>query len=242
MSELFLDPPSAAMSDAAFGRRRAHLIAELERPTPRRIRPALVAVAVVVLGLLAFAPVGGANLVHRVATGLGDIWSSPAPPTKFPADVQSFAQDVPDVPPGITYKGGTPLPGEARDLASGLGPAGDTITAFPTTSGEVCYMIQGAGSCANLEKWPWNTVGFTFGIFSTRADGARIYGIASDKVVSLSVEIGDLEHPAILENNALYYALPPGVHESDIQQISATWQDGSVHSVPVDTHWNPPSG
>ena len=103
-------------------------------------------------------------------------------------------------------------------------------------------MIQGAGSCANLEKWPWNTVGFTFGIFSTRADGARIYGIASDKVVSLSVEIGDLEHPAILENNALYYALPPGVHESDIQQITATWQDGSVHSVPVDTHWNPPSG
>jgi hypothetical protein len=233
----------SCMSEDVFGRRREHVLAELERPAPHRLRPAaVVLVAAVVLGVLAFAPVSGASLAHRVVTGIGDWWSSPAPPPKDPAEVQSFAQDVPDVPPGVTYRGGKPLPGLARDLLSGLGTAGDTITAFPTSTGAVCYMIQGAGTCANLDKRPWDTVGFTFSIFSTRNGGTRIFGIAADKVVSVGVEVLGSEQPAILENHALYYQLPAGVHESDIQRVTATWNDGSTHSVPFHRQWNPPHG
>ena len=127
-------------------------------------------------------------------------------------------------------------------MLSGIGPVGDTISAFPTSNGAVCYMIQGAGSCTNLDKWPWNTVGFTYGIFSTRDGGTRVYGIAADKVTSVSVEFAGVEHPAILGNHAFYYHLPPGVHDSDIQRVTATWDDGSVHSVPENTRWNPPRG
>ena len=85
-------------------------------------------------------------------------------------------------------------------------------------------------------------MGFTFGVFGTHDGGTRIFGIAADKVTAVSVEIAGIEHPAILGNHALYYHLPPGVHDSDIQQVTATWKDSSVHSVPENTHWNPPHG
>ncbi len=242
MSDHLVELPAPVMSEANFQRRRTHLLAEIERPAPQR-RHALAAVLVAgVFALLAFAPISGASLANRIATGLGTLWSSPAPPTKYPADVQNMAQSATIEPPGVTYKGGKPLTGKARDLLSGLGTAGDTITAYPTSSGAVCYMIQGAGSCTNLAKWPWNTVGFTFSIFSTRDGGTRVFGIASDKVTSVSVEVAGVEQPAILENNALYYQLPPGVHDSDIQQVTASWSNGSTHSVPLDTHWDPPHG
>lgn len=246
MSDLFVEPPAPVMGEAAFQRRRQHLLSELERPVPHRLRPATVGVlvAVVALGVLGFAPISGASIAHRLVTGLGDIWSSPAPPPKNPAGVEAFAQDVPNRPPGVTYQGGTPLPADARDLLSGLGTGGDeTITAFPTTSGEVCYSLSdGGGSCANLETWPWQTVAFAFSIFSSRDGGTRVYGVAADKVTSISVEIAGVEHPAILKNNALFYQLPASIQESDIQQITATWNDGSTHSVPVNSHWNPPHG
>lgn len=242
MSDHLAELPALIMSEAAFHRRREHLLAELERPARHRRRAVAAVLFAVAVGVLVFAPISGASLAHRVVSGLGGWWSSPAPPPKDPAEVQSFARDVPNVPPGVTYRGGKPLPSAARDLLTGLGTAGDTITAFPTSTGAVCYMIQGAGSCANLQKWPWDTVGFTFGVFSTRDGGTRIYGIAADKVASVSVEIAGINHPATLGNHALYYHLPPGVHQSDIQMVSAIWKDGSVHSVPWSTHWNPPRG
>jgi hypothetical protein len=241
MSDHLVELHAPVMSEDVFRRRREHLLAEMQRPTSHRRRQAAIGMLIlVVLGVLAFAPISGASLGQRVVSGLGGWWSSPAPPPKDPAEVQSFAQDVPIVPPGITYRGGKPLPRVARDLLSGLGPADDTITAFPTSTGAVCYMIQGAGSCANLDKWPWNAVGFTWGIFSTRDGGTRLFGIVSDKVTSMSVEVDGVEQPAILGNHAFYYHLPPGVHDSDLQQVTATWTDGSTHSVPLHTHWNPP--
>jgi len=242
MSDHFVGLPAPVMRDSVFYCRREHLVAEIGRPQRRRARPVLIVLVAVTLGLLTFAPISGASLGHRLVTGLGSLWSSPAPPTKHPADVQSMAASAANEPPGVTYRGGRPLTGKARDLLSGLGTAGDTITAYPTTSGAVCYMIEGAGSCANLETWPWSTAGFTFSIFSTRDGGTRVFGIAADKVASVSVLIADEDHAMILQNNALYYQLPPSLHESDIQQVVATWKDGSVHSVPVSSHWSPPHG
>jgi hypothetical protein len=240
MNDSFVEPPAPIMSEGAFHRRRTHLLAELGRPPIRQLRPAVGVLIAGVIAVLAFAPISGASLGHRLVTGLGGMWSSPAPPTKHSADVQDMARSSTNEPPGITYRGGKALTGKARDLLTGLGKADDTITAYPTSTGAVCYMILGAGSCANLETWPWNTVGFTYSVFSTRADGVRVFGIAADKVASISVSIGDVSYPALLQNNAFYYQLPQSVDENDIQEIVATWSDGSTHSVPVSTHWYPP--
>lgn len=242
MSDRLLDIPAPVMRDGVLRRRRDHLLAELERPGARRLHPVAIVLTALVLCGLAFAPVGGASIAHRVATGLGDLWSSPAPPPKNPADAQNLANDVTNTPPGVTNQDGTPLAGKARDLLSGLGTTGDTITAFPTTNGTVCYELQGAGSCANLEKWPWNTVGLTFSIFSSGDGGTRIFGIAADKVASVGVVVAGVQHAATLQNNAFYYQLPAGVSESDIDQVVATWVDGSAHTFPVSSHPSPPGG
>ena len=229
------------MSEATFQRRRTHLLAEIERPTSHRRHALAVVLVAVAFGLLAFAPVSGASLGHRLVTDLGDWWSSTAPATTNPGEAQSFTDDW-NTYPARSVHNGKPLPADARDLLSGLGPAGDTITAFPTSNGSVCYMIQGAGDCTNLHKWPWNTVGFTFGIFSTRDGGTRVFGITDAKVTSVNVEVAGIEEPAILGNHAFYYHPPPGVHDSDLQRLTATWSDGSTHTVPLDSHWNPPHG
>lgn len=243
MSDHFVELPAPLMSEATFDRRRAHLLAELERPVVRRLSPvSFVVAAAVVLGVLAFAPISGASLAHRLVTGMGDLWSSSVPPTKSPAEVHSFTDDWNTGPSGSLNLSGSPLTGKARDLATGLGSADDTITAFPTTNGAVCYMIQGAGSCTNLEKWPWNTIGFTVSIFSTRDGGTRVYGIATDKIASAVIQVAGTNYPMTLENDALYYHLPPNVHESDLQQVVATWKDGSLHPFPFHSHWSPPRG
>lgn len=226
------------MSEANFQRRRTHLLAEMERPAPQR-RHALAAVLVAgVLALLTFAPISGASLGQRLVSGLGSWWSTTAPPTTNPGEAQTFTDDWNTGP--VRNLNGRPLPADARDLLSGLGPAGDTITAFPTSNGGVCYMIQGAGTCANLEKWPWNTIGFNVGIFGTRDGGTRVFGITDAEVTAMDIEIAGVEHPMILGNHAFYYHLPPSVHESDLQQLTATWSDGSTHTMPLDRHWNPP--
>ena len=49
----------------------------------------------------------------------------------------------------------------------------------------------------------------------------------------MSVIVGGVGHLAILENNAFYYELSPGVHSGDVQEVIATWKDGSVHQFPV---------
>lgn len=238
MSDHLVELPAPVMSEAACHRRRGHLLAEMERPASHR-RHVLAAVLVVaVLALLAFAPISGASLGQRLVTGLGDWWSATAPPTKNPGEAQSFTDDWNTGP--VHNLNGRPLPADARDLLSGLGPATDTITAFPTSNGAVCYMIQGAGTCVSLEKWPWSTVGFEYSVFSTQEGGTRIFGIAADKVTSVSVEIGGSAHPAILGNHAIYYHLPPGIQDADIQKVIATWKDGSVHAVPENAHWDPP--
>jgi hypothetical protein len=241
MSDHLVELPAPAMNKSAFQRRREHLLAELERPASHRRQVVAAALVAAVLAVLAFAPISGASLGHRLLSGIGDWWST-APTTTNPGEAQSFTDDWNTFPAGTRNLNGRPLPADARDLLSGLGPASDTITAFPTSNGAVCYMIEGAGDCTNLHTWPWNTVGFTVGIFATRNGGTRVFGITDAKVTAINLEIAGVEHPAILGNHAFYYHLPPGVHSSDLQQLTATWSDGSTHTMPLDKHWNPPHG
>ncbi len=202
MSDHLVELPAPVMSEAAFQRRREHLLAELERPAGA----SAAALAVVLGGRGRARGVGVRSDQRRESCAIAWLPASepgglrPHRRRRTPAEVQNFTDDWNDRPPRPAHlQGGKPLPARRGILLSGLGPAGDTITAYPTSNGAVCYMIEGAGSCTNLKKWPWNTVGFTFGIFSTHDGGTRIFGIAADKVTAVSVEIAGVEQPAILE-------------------------------------------
>jgi hypothetical protein len=127
---------------------------------------------------------------------------------------------------------GQPLVGQAHDLIANIGTVHDTLSAFPTSNGDVCFEVRAAGSCGNPNTDP-SGAGITWGILSIRSTGTRVYGVASDEVAKVEVEIGSIDHPATLSDSGFYYQLPDGVAGDDVQQIVATWKDGSVHPVSV---------
>lgn len=160
--------------------------------------------------------------------------SSTAPPASDPAAVQNLADDVGRVPTGETNGAGAPLTDQARDLVRNVGTSGDTLAAFPTTSGEVCYEVEGNGSCGFVDGRAPYGAGIAFSMLWDRNTGeTRVFGVAADQVKSVDVEIAGVEHPAVLDNNGFYYQLPDGVPDTAVQQILATWTDGSVHAFPV---------
>lgn len=148
--------------------------------------------------------------------------------------VGGLAQDVGRWPAGTTDHAGTAVTSDARTLISDVGTARDTLAAFPTTSGEVCYEIEGSGSCGFLDGRAPYGAGIAFSIAWDRASGTtRIFGVVGNQVNAVDVEIGGVEYPATLSNNGFYYQLPSGDSSDEIQHVTATWSDGSVHSFPV---------
>ncbi len=159
--------------------------------------------------------------------------SSPATLPADSASVQNLADAVIEWNSQSTDPGhatGAPLTSDARDLISNIGTADDILGAFPTANGGVCYEILAAGGCGNLNAGPWSNVGFTFSILYTQAGGSRVFGVTSDSVGKIEVETGGVDHPATVSNNGFYYQLPGGVSADQVQQIIATWEDGSVHT------------
>jgi hypothetical protein len=196
-----------------------------------------------VLGLVTICAVAGALVGSTLASGnsttkppVAALASPPTSPPADPASVQNLADAVSRWNSESTDPGnalGAPLVADARDLISGVGSAHDTVAAFPSANGGVCYEVLAAGSCGRFDQWPWSSVGFTFSILDTRGGGTRVYGVVSDSVQKIDVEIAGVAHPAIVSNNAFYYQLPPGFSSDDVQSIIAAWKDGSVHTF----HW-----
>jgi hypothetical protein len=158
------------------------------------------------------------------------------PPETPPADsasVQNLANAVTGWNSQSTdpaHATGAPLTSDARDLMTDVGAAGDTLGAFPTANGGVCYEILAAGGCGNLNAGPWSNLGFTFSILFTQGGGTRVFGVVSDSVAKIDVETGGVDYPATVSGNGFYYQLPYGVSGDQVQQITATWKDGSVHT------------
>jgi hypothetical protein len=192
-----------------------------------------------ILALASFYAISGALVGASFARGGGSppvaaFASTSAPPASDPASVGSLSGDVGRVPPGVTNHAGAPLIAQARDLVRDIGTAHDTLAAFPTTSGEVCYEVKGSGSCGFVDDQEPYGAGITFSILWDRSTGeTRIFGVAADQVKTVDVEIGGVDHPATVDNNGFYYRLPDGVSDSQIQQVIATWKDGSLHPFPV---------
>jgi hypothetical protein len=127
---------------------------------------------------------------------------------------------------------GTPFTSQAIDLLTNMGREGDTVTAFTTRRGSVCFEIRAAGTCERLD----DPSGITLAIFATRVGGTRVYGVAADSVARVQVNVAGVLRDAVLHNNAYYYQLPSsfGIAEGDaVQNLVVTSKDGTTHLVNV---------
>jgi hypothetical protein len=191
-----------------------------------------------VVGLLSAAVLAGAAVGALAAIGRG----SPAQPPAAALDDSSgtLAVTPPDVldlsaavnrwnDEAAQFHGpgpGVPLPARAKNLLSGMGRAGDTVAAFPTSRGLVCFEIRAAGTCGSLNS----PSGVTWAILSTRGN-SRVFGIASDAVARVEVDVKGVLHAAILRHNAYHFQLPAELDDTAVHGLVVTWKDGSHHAV-----------
>jgi len=181
--------------------------------------------------VIAGAIIGGATASARdMRPPVAALNDQRAAPTAAPADSQNLAdaverwsQENPGTGPGL------PVTSEATDLMSGLGRGSDTLTAFRTDRGDVCFHIRGAGTCGRVDT----PTGITFAVLSTRSGGSRVYGVAADQVKRVEVRLGDVIGDAVFRNNGFFYQLPEGLSSIDISAVTAVWRDGSAHAFPL---------
>jgi hypothetical protein len=124
---------------------------------------------------------------------------------------------------------GKPVLSKSQKLLVDVGSVHDTLTAFPTSKGRVCYHILGAGSCGQLDT----PSGVTFSILAVRNSGTRLYGVAADKVSRVQVVVGGIAHDATLRNNGFYFELAKGSDGAEVERVISTLNDGTTHTFPV---------
>jgi hypothetical protein len=190
------------------------------------------------VGVLCAAVLAGATVGALVAVGSGSTALPPAAALNdsagrlavTPPDVLDLAGAVDrwnDEAAHFHGPGpGVPLPGEAKNLLSGMGRAGDTVAAFPTSRGLVCFEIDAAGTCGSLHS----PSGITWAILSTRGN-SRVFGIASDAVARVQVDVQGVLQDAILRHNAYHFQLPAQLDDTAVHGLLVTWKDGSRHGV-----------
>jgi hypothetical protein len=191
-----------------------------------------------IAGLLCAGVLGGAAVGALAAVGRG---SAPQPPaaalndssgtlTVTPPDALDLARAVGrwnDEAARFHGPGpGIPLTGQAKNLLAGVGRARDTVTAFPTSRGLVCFEIDAAGTCGSLDS----PSGVTWAILSTRGN-SRVFGVASDAVAHVQVDVNGVLHDATLRHNAYHYQVASGLDDTAVRGLLVTWTDGSRHTV-----------
>jgi hypothetical protein len=121
---------------------------------------------------------------------------------------------------------GKPVIERATPLLTHVGRERDTLTAFPTTNGAVCFEIKAAGTCGKLDT----PTSFTWAILSTRGS-TRVFGVAADDVRRIEVDVDGVLHRALLRSNGYFYELDEGLSESAIRSITSTSKDGATRKV-----------
>ncbi len=204
--------------------RRIEMVAKTET---KRSRLFLAAGACLLAGLSSEGSMAGAQDTRPPVAALKN---EQRVPSVAPAHSQSLAEAVvrwrtenPSTGPG------TPLVAEATNLLTGVGHAKDTLSAFRTDRGDVCFEVRAAGSCGRVDT----PTGIIFAILYTRAGGTRLYGVAADKVNRIEVRIDGVGREMLLRNNGLYYELPEGLGSGDIDAVISFLHDGSAHSFPL---------
>lgn len=125
---------------------------------------------------------------------LGQASQEPVASSSLTDAARRWTTEHPDTGPG------EPLVDHTRAL---LTVGDDTLRAFPTARGDVCYEVRDAGTCARLtdERPAW------FSILYTRDGGRRAYGVVRDDVRSLTIQLGSRDVPANIVNGGFYATL-----------------------------------
>jgi hypothetical protein len=191
-----------------------------------------------VVGLLCASALGGAAVGALAGIGRGSAPRPPAAALNDPSGTLAVTpSDALDLASAVNrwndeaarFHGpgpGTPLAAQARNLLTGVGSAGDTLTAFPTSHGLVCFEIKSAGTCGSLNS----PSGVTWAILSTRGN-SRVFGVASDAVARVQVDVNGVLRDATLRNNAYDYQLASHLDDRAVRGLLVSWTDGSQHAV-----------
>lgn len=255
MSDHLVELPAPVMSEAAFQRRRMHLLAEIERHRPhaehglRRLssrrswrRRGVVFVAVGVL-----AAVGAASAVAYHYLG---------PSPGFTAGLSSLNK-LPPVPwPSSVPKGGlaneaastglTPMQAEHRmrlaqsGLTLGQGDVGDIdLYAFPGISGSACLFVTAplsGGIClptSNVSNSALDGVAWA----AWGGDGPRaptgplgVFGLVADNVSGVEADISGMTRSIPILNNSFYADFDRITNQDSIKLI-VRFDDGTARTL-----------
>lgn len=218
-----------------------------ERKTePGRSRQLLLGATVVaLLALVAAANAQPSSLPPfeklPAAKAMARVFSHPSSgpvPASIVAAVTRLAKPFPALGRVRTRKG--------RLLLSKLGPRHRAIYVFPTTTGQVCFVITGRGlarvrgglgsGCvkAFLVGEPASIAGGSLYFPPTSGPPGELAGLTKDKVRRVQVVIHGTPHRTVFGHDAWYYRFPNNrIPATAAQHLIVTLKDGSTKTVPT---------
>jgi hypothetical protein len=137
-------------------------------------------------------------------------------------------------------------PGEAiadqsRLLLTELGVRKTSLYAWPTTAGWVCVAPDDGGASCTRDFRPGGRGTRTAYMgMDPDTDGVgepgTLLGIVPDDVSAVTVKVGGVEHPAVVQNNGVFYELAHGSCSFwAFESLTTTYRDGTSDTVPI--HW-----
>ena len=202
------------------------------------------ATAVATLGVAAVASAASSSLPRLeklpAAKAMANVFSHPSTgrvPESVVAEVTRLAKTAPV---------GRVRASKGRLLLSNLGPKHRSIYVFPTTKGEVCFVITGRGPArirgglgsgckkAFLVGEPVSIDGGSLSFPPMSGPPAELAGLTKDGVKRVQVVIHGTPHNAILGHDAWYYRFPNNhTPATAAKQLIVTLKDGSTKTVPT---------
>jgi hypothetical protein len=159
-----------------------------------------------------------------------------------------FRMHCPDVDWFLRVHGvcpGEALGDKSRLLLSGLGVRDESLYAWPTSNGWVCWTWgrEGGGACVShfteADEMRVDYAGIDPDHTGSGYPGTLI-GIVPDDVVAAQVQVDGVAQAAIVESNAIFYELPDGACTNwAFESLTATYRDGSSNTVPIRWHNGP---
>jgi hypothetical protein len=135
---------------------------------------------------------------------------------------------------------GDAIADESRLLLAGIGVGTTTLYAWPTTGGWVCWAWdEGGGGC--LHDFAQIKIRTAFMGIDPDFEGVgapgTLVGVVPDDVATATVRVGGTEHPAVVQNNGVFYELPDGSCTNwAFEALTATYRDGSSDTVAIKWH------
>jgi hypothetical protein len=131
---------------------------------------------------------------------------------------------------------GAALPNQTRRISHGLGKNGIDIYALPTTQGKVCWVeteSTAMGICVPSFRFLKGEVATD--VYSGDTAPQTVTGVASNRVASISVHVGDRLEPVTVTRNTFFWQAPTSdVTRGDIKGLIVRWHNGRTFDVNLD--------